>query len=42
MVGSNTLKLSLVLRELAVLLLDLLHFLFGAGYLVGVPNSCFL
>ena len=34
-------ELSIILRELAVFLFNLRHFLFGGGYLFRVPKSCF-
>ena len=37
----NNLELSVVQRELVVLLFDLLQCPFGGGYLVGIPKSCF-
>jgi len=40
-VSSNHLKLSIVLRELMVSLLNLQHFCFGSGYSVWVHKSCF-
>jgi len=40
-IGSDNLELSMILRELTVLLLNLLHFPFGGGYSVKVPKSCF-
>ena len=40
-IGGNNLELSIILRDHTVLLLSFPHLLFGGGYSVRVPKSCF-
>jgi hypothetical protein len=40
-ISGNNLKLTIILRELTVLLFNLPHLSFSGGYPVAVPKSCF-